>query len=154
MGYCGEYCGACGIYQGKMREAVQNLQQIIQAYRFDKIPEKLSQWDPAFQHYKQFEEVLNSFGRMFQECPGCPQNGGDPECPARKCCTARNLKACYECADLEGCKKLPPDSRKDSLTIRTKGTEAWLKEMERKVAEGYCYLDEKTEPRKNQPHLN
>jgi hypothetical protein len=36
-------------------------------YRFDKIPEKLSQWDPAFQYYKQFEEVLNSFGRMFQE---------------------------------------------------------------------------------------
>ncbi|MCK4434643.1 hypothetical protein KAU92_04060 [Candidatus Bathyarchaeota archaeon] len=36
VGYCGLYCNACGIRQGKIKNAVDNLRNVIAAYGFDK----------------------------------------------------------------------------------------------------------------------
>jgi hypothetical protein len=30
------------------------------------------------QHYKEYEDVLNGWVKMFGECPGCVKGGGDP----------------------------------------------------------------------------
>jgi hypothetical protein len=69
IGYCGLYCGACGIYQGKMKQAVENLRKIIGYYGFDKITVELAKWEPAFQYYAEFENVLNGLVKLFGGCP-------------------------------------------------------------------------------------
>ena len=48
VGYCGLYCGACGIHQGKIKQAVENLQKTISPYGFDKFTSKLAEYEPAF----------------------------------------------------------------------------------------------------------
>ncbi|MEM2058924.1 MAG: hypothetical protein QXO76_11855 [Thermoproteota archaeon] len=45
VGYCGLYCGACGIYQGRIKLAVENLRKVINAYGFDRIAPELAKWD-------------------------------------------------------------------------------------------------------------
>ena len=42
IGYCGLYCGACGIYQGRVKDAVESLRKIIGAYGFDKYVSELA----------------------------------------------------------------------------------------------------------------
>jgi len=79
-GYCGLYCGACAIYQGKIKQAVENLRSLIKAYGFDKFVSELARWNPAFKHYREFEEVMKAFEETFGECPACMQGGGAPQC--------------------------------------------------------------------------
>ena len=142
IGYCGLYCPACGIYQGKIKQAVENLRKIIQAYGFDKIPAELSKWEPAFQYYKEFEEVLNGFERLFQDCPGCRRNGGDPSCVVRECCKQKSLALCADCTEMQSCEKLARMGKalEESQKIKLMGTEKWAEEMQTKVAKGYCYI--------------
>jgi hypothetical protein len=61
VSYCGLYCGACGIYQRRIKQAVENLRNVIEAYGFDKIYSELVNYEPAFQHYAEFEKVLDGF---------------------------------------------------------------------------------------------
>jgi hypothetical protein len=49
MGYCGLYCGACGIYWRRIKLAVENLRKVIGVYGFDKISPELAKWNPLFQ---------------------------------------------------------------------------------------------------------
>jgi len=64
VGYCGLYCGACGIRQGRVKQAVENLRKVLGAYGFDKITPELAKWEPAFQHYAEYEKVLDGFVRL------------------------------------------------------------------------------------------
>ncbi|MEM3700354.1 MAG: hypothetical protein QXL57_05760 [Candidatus Bathyarchaeia archaeon] len=48
VGCCGLYCCACGIHQGKIKQAVENLRKVTKAYGFDKIAPELARWEPAF----------------------------------------------------------------------------------------------------------
>ena len=106
IGYCGLYCGACGIYQGRIKQAVENLRKIIGAYGFDKIAPELAKWEPAFQHYGEFEKVMDGLVKLFGECPGCIGGGGDPNCKLRQCCGQKSYITCVECAEMGTCKKL------------------------------------------------
>ncbi|MBS7633216.1 DUF3795 domain-containing protein [Candidatus Bathyarchaeota archaeon] len=144
VGYCGLYCGACGIKQGKIRQAVQNLRKIIAAYGFDKIVPELSKWEPSLKHYAEYEKVLDGLINLFGDCPACVAGGGDPACLLRKCCKEKNLRVCSECEEMESCDKLKQRqwALKRLQEIKAKGLDEWIKEMERKTAEGYCYLDE------------
>lgn len=84
-GYCGLYCNACGIRQGKIKSAVNNLHKIIAAYGFDKVIPELANWEPSFKHYGEFNQVMNGLVKMFGYCSGCLQGGGDPNCKVRSC---------------------------------------------------------------------
>jgi hypothetical protein len=146
-GYCGLYCGACGIYLGRIKQAVENLRKIISAYGFDKFAPELAKWEPAFQHYTEFESVLNGFVKMFGECPGCIKGGGDPNCTVRECCQQKAYTTCAECAEMEACEKIQrygPRALEGLQRIKAIGVDKWAKEMQKKVDAGYCYLDEKT----------
>jgi len=79
VGYCGLYCGACGIYQRRIKQAVENLKQIIGAYGFDKMMPELAKWEPSLQHYEKFEKVMAGLIKLFGECPGCGDGGGKPQ---------------------------------------------------------------------------
>lgn len=144
VGYCGLYCNACGIRQGKIKSAVGNLRDIIAAYGFDKIMPELSKWEPSFEHYNQFSQVMDGLVNMFGGCPGCVQGGGDPNCKIRSCVKQKGYRTCAECGEAEACEKLAPYREGYGLTpalqsIKQKGIEEYAEEMQRKVDEGYSY---------------
>jgi hypothetical protein len=147
IGYCGLYCGACGIYQGRITQAVENLRKTISAYGFDKFAPELAKWEPAFQHYAEFENVLNGFVKMFGKCPGCIGGGGDPTCAVRECCKQKAYTTCAECSEMGSCEKAQrygPRALEGLKKIKALGIDRWTEEMQKKANAGYCYLDEKT----------
>lgn len=146
VGHCGLYCGACGIYQGRIKQAVENLQKIVGYYGFDKIAAELAKWEPAFEHYAEFENVLKGLITLFGECPGCLEGGGDPNCSIRECCRQKGYVICAECTQMIDCKRLRQYNTKEELQkIKTIGIGKWAEEMQKKVDAGYCHLDEKLE---------
>lgn len=140
VGYCGLYCNACGIRQEKIKTAVKNLNNIITAYGFDKIMPELSQWEPSFKHYKEFEQVMNGLVKLFGDCPGCLQGGGDPNCKVRSCAKERNFRTCTECGDADNCEHLTPYRKYYEIAlknIREGDIKKYAEEMQKKVDEGY-----------------
>lgn len=145
VGYCGLYCGACGIYQGRIRQAVENLHKIISTYGFDKFASELAKWEPAFQHYAEFENVMDGFVKLFGECPGCVKGGGPPDCAIRECSRQKAYATCAECAEVGTCEKIQrygPKALERLHKIKEMGADKWNEEMQKKVNLGYCYLDE------------
>jgi hypothetical protein len=149
VGYCGLYCNACGIRQQKIKTAVNTLRDIIAAYGFDKIIPELANWEPSFKHYKEFDQVMNGLVKLFGDCPGCLQGGGDPNCKVRSCAKQKGYRTCAECAVAETCEPLAPyrkgyEGLAPALQdIRHKSLKKYAEEMQKKVAKGYSYLEEK-----------
>ncbi len=144
-GYCGLYCGACGIYQGRIKQAVENLRSVIKAYGFDKIMPELAKWESSFEHYAEFDNVMNGLVKIFGECPGCVQGGGDPNCAVRNCCKQKAYVTCAECSEMETCEKLRPYGApvlEGLRRIKAVGVDKWAEEIQKKVNSGYCSLDE------------
>ena len=144
VGYCGLYCNACGIRQGKIKTAVNNLRDIIAVYGFDKMMPELAKWEPSFKHYDEFNQVMDSLITMFGGCPCCLQGGGDPNCKVRSCTKQKGYRTCAECNETETCEKLAPYREGYGLTpalqsIKQNGIEGYAEEMQRKVDEGYSY---------------
>jgi len=147
MGYCGLYCGACGIYQGRIKQAVENLRKVIGCYGFDKIMPELAKWEASFRHYTEFENVMDGLVKLFGECPGCIKGGGDPNCAVRECAKQKAYPTCAECTEMKTCEKLKrygPHASEGLQKIKTVGVDKWAQEMQKKVDSGYCYLDETT----------
>ena len=145
VGYCGLYCGACGIYQGKIKQAVENLRGLLGAYGFDKAMPELSKWEPSFQHYAEFEKVNDALVKLFGSCPNCVGDGGDPSCAVRQCCKQKGYATCAECDEMGTCSRLQhPLAKKELGKIKAMGLDKWVGEMQKKVTAGYCYLDDKT----------
>jgi superfamily II helicase len=145
IGYCGLYCGACGIYQGRIKYAVENLQKVIGTYGFDKIMPELAKWEPSFQYYPEFEKVMDGLVKLFGTCPGCVAGGGNPSCAIRDCCKQKSHAICAECAEMETCEKLKRYNSQTLVNLRkvkAMGVDKWVEEMQKKVSRGYCYLDE------------
>jgi len=146
VGHCGLYCGACGIHQGRIKQAVENLRKIISAYGFDKSTSELAKWEPALQHYTEFENVMDGFAKLFGACPGCITGGGDPNCAVRECCKQKAYTTCAECVEIETCEKLQkygPHALEGLQKIEAMGIDTWTREMQKKADAGYCYLDER-----------
>ena len=149
VGYCGLYCNACGIRQEKIKTAVNNLREIIAAYGFDKIMPQLAKWEPSLKHYNEFNQVMNGLVKMFGDCPGCLQGGGDPDCKVRSCAKQMDYRTCAECREAETCENLAPYCEGyKGLTpalqsIRQDGVGEYAEEMQKKVDEGYNYLEER-----------
>ena len=145
VGYCGLYCNLCGIRQGKIPTAVNNLRDIVARYGFDKMMPELAKWEPSFKHYNEFNEVMSGLAKMFGDCPGCLQGGGDPNCKARSCAKQKGYRTCEECSEAETCETLAPYriGFKGLLlglkSIRQNGIGRYAEEMQKKVNEGDYY---------------
>jgi len=145
VGYCGLHCNACGIRQGKIKDAVNNLRDIIGVYGFDKMMLELARWEPSFQHYDEFNQVMDGLVKMFGDCPGCLEGGGDPNCKVRSCAKQKGYRTCAECDEVETCENLAPyrEGYKGLITalqsIRQNGIGKYVEEMQKKVDEGYSY---------------
>ena len=106
VGYCGLYCSACGIHQGKIRKAVENLQKVLRTYGVDRIALKFVDMESSFKHYEDFEKVLDGLVNLFGDCVGCFAGDGDPNCVIRECCRQRAPATCVDCLELDTCEKL------------------------------------------------
>lgn len=143
VGYCGLYCGACGIYQGTIKQRVEQLRDIIKRYGFDKFMPELAKWEPAFKHYKEFESVLDGLVKLFGSCPGCLGGGGDPDCKVRECAKQKGYTTCAECDEAFACEKLKSYLHKEALErVREIGVASWAEEMNEKVKSGFSYLEQ------------
>ncbi|UCC33760.1 MAG: DUF3795 domain-containing protein [Candidatus Bathyarchaeota archaeon] len=148
VGYCGLYCNACGIRQEKIKTAVNNLRDIIAHYGFDKMMSEFVQWEPSFKHYNEFDEVMDGLVQLFGDCPGCLQGGGDPNCKVRSCAKQKGYRTCAECNEAGGCEPLAPYRKGyKGLTpalqcIRENGIRSYAEGMQKKVDNGYSYVDE------------
>jgi hypothetical protein len=143
--YCGLYCGACAVYQGKFKEAARSLQGLVQAYKVAEWAPDAAKFIPALKGYSEFEGVLGWLAAF--DCQGCLAGGGDPECPIRICAKGKGLAGCWEC-DEEPCEKLEmvvdkdyPGCIEERRRIREIGLEAWVAEMAAKVEAGFSYLE-------------
>ena len=148
VGHCGLHCNACGIRQGKIKKAVNDLHKIIAVYGFDKAMPELANWEPSFKHYNEFDQVMNGLVKMFGYCPGCLQGGGDPNCKVRSCAKVKGYRTCAECNEVESCEPLAPYRKGYGLTaalqsIKQNSIEKYAEEMQKKVDEGYSYLEER-----------
>ena len=144
VGYCGLYCNACGIRQGKIKVAVSNLRNILATYGFDKVMPELANWEPSFKHYNEFDQVMNGLVKMFGACPGCLQGGGDPNCKVRSCAKQKGYRTCAECSEAETCENLAPYRKGYGLapalqSLRQNGIGKYAEEMQREVDKGYSY---------------
>jgi hypothetical protein len=149
VGYCGLYCNACSIRQGKIEEAVNNLSEIIARFGFDRNMPDLANWEPSFKHYDDFKQVMNGLVKVFGYCEGCLGNGGDPSCKVRTCARQKGHRTCVECSEANSCKKLDPYRKyfEPALqSIRDKGVKGYAEEMQKKVDQGYSYPVEPNNP--------
>jgi hypothetical protein len=142
VGYCGLYCDACRIRQGKIKEAVNNLRGILDSYGFDKIMPDLANWEPSFKHYDEFEQVMDGLVKLFGYCADCLENGGDPNCKVRLCARQKGYRICTECGEAQSCQKLKPYRKyfEPALQIiKESGVKGYAGKMQKKVDEGYSY---------------
>ncbi len=149
VGYCGLYCNACGIRQEKIKTAVSNLRDIITHYGFDKMMPELAKWEPSLKHYNEFSEVMNGLVKMFGDCPGCLQGGGDPNCKVRSCAKQKGYRSCAECSEAGTCENLAPyrEGYKGLTSalqgIKENGIRSYAEGIQKKVDDGYSYLEER-----------
>ena len=142
--YCGLYCDACAIKNGQIRDAAKALQGMLSAYEYAQWAPMMAQFFPATKHYPEFDGVLEWL--MTQDCPGCLQGGGNPECAIRICAKEKDLAGCWECSE-EACEKTKeidqgyPGVVENRKRIRQIGLEAWLAEQAARVEDGFSYLD-------------
>lgn len=125
---------------------MENLRSVITAYGFDKVMPELAKWEPSFQHYPEFESVMNGLTKLFGECPGCIGGGGDPDCAVRQCAKQKGYATCAECDAMKTCEKVQkygPKALEGLRKIKTVGVDKWVEEMQKKVDSGYCYLNER-----------
>ncbi len=148
VGCCGLYCNACGIRQEKIKIAVNNLRGIIAHYSFDKMMPELAKWEPSLKHYTEFDQVMNGLVKLFGDCPGCLQGGGDPSCKVRECVKKKGFRTCAECDLAATCEPLTPYRKGYKglapalQNIKQSGIGRYAREMQKKVGKGYSYLEE------------
>ncbi len=140
VGYCGLYCDACKIRQGELKSAVKNLRDTITSFGFDKVMPDLANYEPSFKHYEEFNQVMDGLVKLFGYCPGCLENGGDPNCKVRLCARQKGYSTCTECNEAKSCQKLEPYLKyfeTASKDIKETGINGYAEKMKKKVEEGY-----------------
>ena len=151
---CGIYCGACPLFQGRIRESATSLLDWLDGLNFGDVASFIL---PPEMNYPAFREILSAIASR-EQCEGCREQANQL-CPIKLCAKSRNMTSCAECDDFTGninapCKNEEPleifrlISRRYSgwnlenlKRIREIGLEAFLAEMGKKISEGFSTCD-------------
>lgn len=70
-----------------------------------------------------YVSFLQSLGRlaMLRCTKMCRGGGGNPWCKIRRCAERREFAGCWECGEVDACRKLPPSYRINLDRIRRRG---------------------------------
>jgi len=144
IGYCGIYCGGCGMYKGRIiTKVADDLKELVEAYGY---PE----WVPEFGRidfdFQEFQKGLAYFTKKNSGCycqKSCKDGGGLPGCEIKKCAEERGVEICFQCDDYP-CEhiyqflKRHPEIAKEYERFKKLGLEEWMKTQVEKASKGYC----------------
>ena len=131
VAYCGLYCGDCFGFKGTIADLSRDLRKELRQAKFSDIAKGIS-----FKEFKNYEECYECLGAMVRlRCKSaCKGGGGNPSCAIRKCCQKKGFDGCWECDEIETCKKLntlneihKDAHRKNLRTIKKKGISKFIK---------------------------
>ncbi len=144
IGYCGIYCGGCGMYKGRIiAKVADDLKELIEAHGYPV-------WVPEFGgidfNFMEFQKGLSYFTKENSGCycqEPCKDGGGVPGCEIKKCAEDQGVEICFQCSDYP-CKhfsqflKRHPEITKEYKRFNKLGLEEWIKTQARKAEKEYC----------------
>lgn len=128
---CGLDCAKCvGYANGEIREHSGKLLDLLG--NFDGYAERFSSFQPVFENYPSFKEMLLHFSRA--GCAGC-RNGacGYPNCGVAPCIQRKGVDFCFQCEEFP-CSRtnFDPDLKERWLQMnnrmRESGVESYFEE--------------------------
>jgi hypothetical protein len=131
VAYCGLYCGDCFSFKGTIADLSRDLRKELRQAKFSDIAKGI-----PFKEFKKYKECYECLGAMVRlRCKSaCKGGGGNPFCDIRKCCQKKEFDGCWECDEIETCKKLntlneihKDAHRKNLQTIKKKGISEFIK---------------------------
>ena len=136
IAYCGLYCDECFSFKGKIADLSRDLRKELRQCKFSDIAKGI-----PFKEFKNYKECYECLGAMVRlRCKSaCRNGGGNPFCAIRKCCQKKGFEGCWECDEMENCKKLDVLSeahkdahRKNLRIIKKKGIDEFIKDKSAK----------------------
>lgn len=136
---CGIYCPDCIHYKNRYSIYAQQLKTELEKIEFVKYAETESPFGKDFKKYSDFIDILNALSgnqcdKICREGNGC---SGKP-CKIMECCISRGYEGCWECSELEDCRKfdfLEPrcgDMPKNNLKkIKKHGIMNWINQRDK-----------------------
>jgi hypothetical protein len=121
IGYCGARCLTCFAYKKNVSEAAKALRRELRAEKLKESWKEL----PFLGEYAPFKKALDGLA-MLRCTKLCRGGGGNPWCKIRRCAQKRELVGCWECEDMQGCKKLIPAYRPNLDKILRVGLRTFL----------------------------
>lgn len=131
VAYCGLYCGDCFSFKGTIADLSRDLRKELRQAKFSDISKGI-----PFKEFKKYKECYECLGAMVRlRCKSaCKGSGGNPFCAIRKCCQKKGFDGCWECDEIETCKKLntlneihKDAHRKNLRTIKKKEISEFIK---------------------------
>jgi len=135
VGYCGAFCGKCGISGAAIGVRLDALRALLEAAGFAQEAERLG-W-PAMRDIAtcccaQFEGQVGAFAELAGRIFPTHCRGGCHPCGIADCCRGKGFTTCAECADFEGCERFGERHgkvREDLRAIGKAGLETWAAEQ-------------------------
>lgn len=148
VGYCGAYCGECGMYKGRIYAKVaKDFSEILRAADYADWLPKFVKLDFNFEDFlKGVEYFCNENAGSYCQEP-CKEGGGAP-CKIRPCAEERGIKICYECEDFP-CAHLSwilekyPDKLEDYERFKKLGLKRWKRFHAKRAEQGYAHTTRK-----------
>ena len=137
IAYCGLFCGACVIRNGRTAALSRELLDSMRTPEFLKLLEGLPRLKPElFQALKDQQACCRVLEAMIHlDCEAtCRDGGGSSGCQIRECCRNNGVEGCWSCDDFETCEVLSwlnpvhgEAHRQNLRIIRESGLEQFLR---------------------------
>ena len=117
IAYCGLYCPKC--YKMKIAASAEKL--------LDELEPAQKRGDTFLDKDLFLKKKLTKLVSL--RCTKfCREGGGKSSCPIKTCCIKHNINGCWECSDLDSCKKLKPQFTENSKRLRDLGLNDFIKQ--------------------------
>jgi hypothetical protein len=144
IGYCGEYCGECGMYKGRIYAMVaQEFLEIIKAAGYPDWLPKVVKLDFNFEEFLKGIEYFSKEDNIGPYCQKPCKEGGGAPCKIRPCAKERRIEICFECEDFP-CEHFSwmlekhPDRLEDYERFKKLGLEGWIRFHVERAEKGYA----------------
>jgi len=107
VAFCGLFCKDCHGFTQQIPDLARDLRKELRSSRYDLFAHFISTYNFG-KDFEKYDECYKVLGAMvkFRCHKGCRGGGGSPFCNIRKCCQKKELTGCWECPEIEECKKL------------------------------------------------